>query len=146
RVAAVRDGVKAGLRKMRDDVFRLPSAEIVGDLRAVYPLMERLSGLVRSFGEKYSLKKREKSVLDFNDLEHYCLEILTERDNDGGIKPSEAAYHYRERFKEILVDEYQDSNLVQEVIVNTISGEEGSGPDVFVVGDVKQSIYRFRQA
>jgi ATP-dependent helicase/nuclease subunit A len=146
RVAALRDGAKARLKKMKDEVFRLPSAEVIGDLKAVYPLMERLSGLVRSFGEKYSEKKREKSILDFNDLEHYCLEILTERDGEGRIKPSEAAHHYRERFKEILVDEYQDSNLVQEVIVNTISGEGSDGPCVFVVGDVKQSIYRFRQA
>ncbi len=146
RVTALRNGVKAGIKKMKEELFALTPAEVADDIRSMYPFIKCLSGLVTAFGRKYSAKKREKSVLDFNDLEHYCLEVLTERDAEGGIVPSEAAMMYRERFKEILVDEYQDSNLVQEVIVNTISGKEKDGPRVFVVGDVKQSIYRFRQA
>lgn len=146
RVTALRNGVKAGIKKMKEELFALTPAEVVDDIRRMYPFTKCLSGLVTAFGRKYSAKKREKSVLDFNDLEHYCLEALTERDGEGGIVPSEAAMMYRERFKEILVDEYQDSNLVQEVIVNTISGNGNEGPRVFVVGDVKQSIYRFRQA
>ncbi len=146
RVTALRNGVKAGIKKMKEELFALTPAEVADDIRRMYPFTKCLSGLVTAFGRKYSAKKREKSVLDFNDLEHYCLEALTERDSEGGIVPSEAAMMYRERFKEILVDEYQDSNLVQEVIVDTISGKENGGPRVFVVGDVKQSIYRFRQA
>jgi len=82
----------------------------------------------------------------FNDLEHFCLEILTERKEDGSIIPSRTAISYRERFAEILVDEYQDSNLVQETIINMISKGDDASPGVFMVGDVKQSIYRFRQA
>jgi ATP-dependent helicase/nuclease subunit A len=146
RVTALRNGVKAGIKKMKEELFALTPEEAADDIRRMYPFIKCLSGLVTAFGRKYSAKKREKSVLDFNDLEHYCLEALTERDSEGGIVPSEAAMMYRERFKDILVDEYQDSNLVQEVIVNTISGKENEGPRVFVVGDVKQSIYRFRQA
>ncbi|MFA7215255.1 MAG: helicase-exonuclease AddAB subunit AddA [Bacillota bacterium] len=145
-VKGIRDEVKGRLKRMREGVFRAPSAEAVRDLRGLYPLMGCLAGLVMAFERKYSEKKREKSVLDFNDLEHYCLEILTGRDEGGGISPSGVALAYRQRFAEILVDEYQDSNLVQEVIVNTISGGGKDGPPVFVVGDVKQSIYRFRQA
>ena len=84
--------------------------------------------------------------MDFNDLEHFCLEILSEKDESGAIRPSKVASGYRERFAEILVDEYQDSNLVQEIIINMISKTDTGKPNVFMVGDVKQSIYRFRQA
>jgi ATP-dependent helicase/nuclease subunit A len=145
-VKGIRDEVKGRLKRLRDGVFRVPSAEAVGDLRQLYPLMNCLADLVIAFGQRYSEKKREKAVLDFSDLEHYCLEILIERDDEGAITPSGVALGYRQRFIEILVDEYQDSNLVQEVIVGTISGGGKDGPPVFVVGDVKQSIYRFRQA
>ncbi|HOM43059.1 MAG TPA: helicase-exonuclease AddAB subunit AddA, partial [Bacillota bacterium] len=96
--------------------------------------------------EKYAKKKSRKSVVDFNDLEHFCLEVLTEKKEDGSIMPSKTAITYRERFAEILVDEYQDSNLVQETIISMISKGDTDSPSVFMVGDVKQSIYRFRQA
>ncbi len=145
RVTHIRNQVKDRLKKIRDEVFRFESAEVMEDLKGLYPLLDCLSGLVMSFEQKYSAKKREKGILDFNDLEHFCLDILTETDRHGNITPSASALSYRERFEEILVDEYQDSNLVQEVIINTISGG-GTKPGVFVVGDVKQSIYRFRQA
>jgi ATP-dependent helicase/nuclease subunit A len=145
RVTDIRNKTKDRLRKMRDELFRFPSQEIIRDLRELYPLLKCLSDLVIDFEAKYSAKKKEKSVLDFNDLEHFCLEILTDKDPEGNIIPSKTALSYREGFVEILVDEYQDSNLVQEVIINAIAGEGGK-PNVFVVGDVKQSIYRFRQA
>ncbi|MGI6668792.1 MAG: 3'-5' exonuclease [Acetivibrionales bacterium] len=86
-------------------------------------------------------KKKDKGLLDFNDLEHYCLKVLVE---DG--QATEAAKELRGRYEEILVDEYQDSNMVQEIILNIISGNEDGRHNIFMVGDVKQSIYRFRQA
>ena len=84
--------------------------------------------------------------MDFNDLEHYCVEILSEKGRDGKLIPSDTALKYRDRFEEIMVDEYQDSNMVQEIIINMISKVDSPKPNVFMVGDVKQSIYRFRQA
>lgn len=98
------------------------------------------------FSEKYTQKKMRRTLVDFNDLEHFCLEILSVKTADGTLKPSETALSYRDRFTEILVDEYQDSNLVQEIIINMISGKGTEEPNVFMVGDVKQSIYRFRHA
>ena len=97
-------------------------------------------------GERYQAKKRDKGLVDFNDLEHMCLEILLDEDENGERIPSEIALNLRERYEEVLVDEYQDSNLVQEVILSTISRKYDQRPNMFMVGDVKQSIYRFRQA
>jgi len=108
--------------------------------------MKCLAGLVNQVAEKYAEKKSRKSVVDFNDLEHFCLEILSEKGEDGKLMPSKTALGYRERFAEILVDEYQDSNMVQEIIISMISRADTDKPNVFMVGDVKQSIYRFRQA
>lgn len=144
RVKAIRNEVKARLKKIKEEVLILRSYDIINDLRKLYPLIKCLSELVLEFEEKYKLKKKEKSVLDFNDLEHYCLDILIEEEKE--LKPSQVALELREKFEEILVDEYQDSNLVQEVIISTISRKDSEEPNVFMVGDVKQSIYRFRQA
>ncbi|MDI6706113.1 MAG: helicase-exonuclease AddAB subunit AddA [Bacillota bacterium] len=145
-VKSIRDRMKYRIRKIRDEVVSMPSGRITEDLRYLYPMIRCLSGLVMDFERIYASKKRGKSVLDFNDLEHLCLEILTVIGEDGRVTPSGVAHAYRDRFEEILVDEYQDSNTVQEVILSAVSRKESDRPNVFVVGDVKQSIYRFRQA
>lgn len=106
--------------------------------------MEALADLILLFDKKYKEKKREKGIIDFNDIEHFALQILTEIDEEGDVNPSEVALYYREKFEEIFVDEYQDSNLIQEEILSIIARE--NPPNRFMVGDVKQSIYRFRQA
>jgi ATP-dependent helicase/nuclease subunit A len=142
----IRDDVKARLKKLREGIFSADSGGILSDLEALQPVMMCLTGLVSEFGERYAKKKSSRSVVDFNDLEHFCLEILSGKDENGKPAPSEAALAYRERFAEILVDEYQDSNLVQESIISLISRADTDKPNVFMVGDVKQSIYRFRQA
>ena len=90
------------------------------------------------FGEKFEKRKKDKNIVDFSDVEHYALKILLKEDRT----PSEIAKKYQEKFEEIAIDEYQDSNLVQEYILNSVS----NGKNVFMVGDVKQSIYKFRQA
>ena len=79
-------------------------------------------------------------------MEHLCLKILIDKDENNNIIPSKVAEHFREFFDEVLVDEYQDSNNVQETIIDLVSRKNGDNPNVFMVGDVKQSIYRFRQA
>jgi len=110
------------------------------------PIVKELASLVITFSERYSAAKREKGIADFGDLEHYCLQVLSGPGSEMEKPiPSDAAQEYRERFIEVLVDEYQDTNFVQESIIRLVckDGEEGN---LFMVGDVKQSIYRFRLA
>lgn len=140
-VKAVRNTVKEKLRKLYASGFDMSCAEIRSDFGMLYPQLKYLSGMVTEFDAIYSRMKKDKGILDFNDLEHYCLQILLE---DGTA--SAAAKELRKQYEEILIDEYQDSNLVQELIISTISGNEDSIYNIFMVGDVKQSIYRFRQA
>ena len=145
KVKEIRDDVKSRVKKLCE-LINAQSSEIIGDLKSLYPKIKYLKDLVLGMMEKYAAKKSRKKVVDFNDLEHLCLEILTQKSDDGELLPSETAINYRNRFEEILVDEYQDSNLVQEIIINMISRADWGKPNVFMVGDVKQSIYRFRQA
>ena len=98
------------------------------------------------FRDRLDEKKREKNLLDFGDMEHMALRILLREQEDGRIVPSPTALEYRNEFDEILIDEYQDSNLVQEYLLQSISGEEDGRFNRFMVGDVKQSIYKFRLA
>jgi ATP-dependent helicase/nuclease subunit A len=94
--------------------------------------------MIVEFGEKFTKRKKEKNIVDFSDVEHFALKILL----DENAQPTEIAKKYQEKFEEIAIDEYQDSNQVQEYILNVISRQN----NVFMVGDVKQSIYKFRQA
>ncbi len=85
-------------------------------------------------------------MVDFTDLEHFCLQILSEQSENGEMKPSAVALQYRNKFAEVLVDEYQDTNFVQESIIKFVTKDSESEGNLFMVGDVKQSIYRFRLA
>ena len=145
-VKAIRDEVKKKLKAIKEDIFTLSPEEMVESLKEMYPVMKALSQIVIDFDKLYTEKKRERGILDFNDLEHLCLQILTELNEEGEIVPSPVALAFREKFEEVLVDEYQDSNNVQETIINMVSRKLTDQPNVFMVGDVKQSIYRFRQA
>ncbi|MGL5085500.1 MAG: helicase-exonuclease AddAB subunit AddA, partial [Clostridium sp.] len=115
-------------------------------IKNVYPYMKMLGEITLEFSHRFASKKKEKNILDFNDLEHLCLKILISKDDEGNIKPSKVAEGFKEYFDEVLVDEYQDSNNVQETIIELVSRKISDNPNVFMVGDVKQSIYRFRQA
>ena len=109
------------------------------------PAMHTLIDLVIDFGKRYEKVKIDKGIVDFSDLEHYALRILS-REEEGKLVPSDIALDYRKRFAEVLVDEYQDTNLLQETIIGFVkSGDEEDG-NLFMVGDVKQSIYGFRLA
>lgn len=143
---ALRKEAKERITGLGDGLFNCSSEDIKGDLDSLYPVISTLCSLVSSFAVLYQDKKREKGIIDFNDLEHFCLHILAVRDEAGKVMPSPAALSIRDRFKEILIDEYQDSNLVQEAILSVISKRDEGNPNIFMVGDVKQSIYRFRQA
>lgn len=149
----IRDDVKKKLNNIRENYFQ-GHGDIKGQLQGLYPRMKSLKDLVINFSKIYGEKKREKNIVDFNDIEHFCLYILTEFTKENDLIPSSIAVEYRRKFKEVLVDEYQDSNLVQEVILNSVSRQPNieledsklTVPNLFMVGDVKQSIYRFRQA
>ena len=107
--------------------------------------MLNLLELAEEFYRRYQESKKEKNIVDFNDLEHEALKILINR-RDGKTEYTPVADELARRYTEILVDEYQDSNDVQEALIRSLSGERFGRPDVFMVGDVKQSIYRFRLA
>ena len=136
----IRDAVKKQFVKIVSKVMIYNSKEANEDINNMYKTLQSLSNLVLEFTEKFKQAKREKNIIDFNDIEHMALEILVNKDNL--TEKTKVAKDYMEKFEEIDIDEYQDSNLVQEYILNSIS----RGNNIFMVGDVKQSIYRFRQA
>lgn len=107
--------------------------------------IRELVKLTEAFMERLAARKAEKNILDFGDLEHFALRTLVKQ-QDGKTAPTAAAEEYAEMFEEIMIDEYQDSNLVQELILKSVSGRRRGEHNLFMVGDVKQSIYRFRLA
>ncbi|QUH25645.1 helicase-exonuclease AddAB subunit AddA [Serpentinicella alkaliphila] len=129
----LRDKSKDIIKSITESIFARSPEEHLEDLKNSYPLMNYLCSLINNFINLYSEKKLEKGIVDFNDLEHYALRIL-ENEN--------VAQNYRDKFTHIFIDEYQDSNIVQETLINYIRREN----NLFMVGDVKQSIYRFRLA
>ena len=136
-----RDDVKKSISKIKDNYFLYNSEQCILDLKRVYVVLNSVKDLIIEFSNNYAKAKKEKNMIDFNDIEHFALDILVKEKN-GEQVPSDVAKRYQEKFEEIAIDEYQDSNLVQEYILTTIS----RGNNIFMVGDVKQSIYKFRQA
>lgn len=144
--AKLRDQGKEIVTKLREDYFIRRPESFLQDMKKMRPHMSMLVYLVKAFAIRFAALKKEKGLADFSDLEHFCLNILAKRDENGQTLPSEAARAYQKRFQEVLVDEYQDTNMVQESIIQLVTNNiEGSG-NLFMVGDVKQSIYRFRLA
>ena len=137
----VRDDIKKKVTKKLNKIFIYNSEEANQDIADMYPVLVKLKHLIFQFGEEFSKRKRNKNIVDFNDIEHLALNILI-KDENGKVEPTEVAKTYKEKFIEIAIDEYQDSNMVQEYILTAIS----NGNNIFMVGDVKQSIYKFRQA
>lgn len=137
-----RDNVKKRISKAVSQTFIYNTEEAVEDINAMYPILKKIKDVTLKFMEKFSEKKSNKNIMDFSDIEHYALKILLKKDENGIYQKTEVAKKYEEKFNEIAIDEYQDSNLVQEYILTSISNKK----NIFMVGDVKQSIYRFRQA
>ncbi|XEC96808.1 helicase-exonuclease AddAB subunit AddA [Paenibacillus tarimensis] len=141
----LRDRAKTIVTDLADELFRRPPEQFLSELRELAPQMETLAGVVIEFAARYEAAKRKRGLLDFGDLEHYCLRILRDPSSTPqAAVPSQAAKEYQKQFDEILLDEYQDTNMVQEAIVSLLA-RPGAG-NRFMVGDVKQSIYRFRLA
>ncbi|HBF6469629.1 TPA: helicase-exonuclease AddAB subunit AddA [Clostridioides difficile] len=144
KAKTIRDKTKKSLESIVSAIFNKDNDSIREEIKYLYNIVKPISNVVLRFEEEYSNKKREKGIIDFNDIEHFALNILTDVDEKGNIIPSDIAVGYRNKFYEIFIDEYQDSNLVQEVLLKAVANTET--PNRFMVGDVKQSIYRFRQA
>lgn len=141
RVMEMRSAVKDTVKAMEKQYFQIPLEISLAQLWETAENVQTYVNLTLAFMERLDKKKRQKNILDFSDQEHLALKILTKEEN-GSLVPSETAAVFAGYFAEIMVDEYQDSNLVQEAILNSIAGKNNR----FMVGDVKQSIYRFRQA
>ena len=137
--------VREQINSQKENVFTAPAEELQREAAVIYPLLEEYMALTKRFAEIYFLCKKEKNVYDFDDLEHFALELLVESyDEQGAAQPSETAKELSKKYKMIFVDEYQDTNLVQETILEMLLNKKHNS--LFTVGDVKQSIYRFRQA
>ena len=138
RVKVIRSACKKRLEKL-EDWFADSGDDLLADLRTVYPAMRGLFALVRDFEEAYAAEKARRGLVDFSDLEHMAVRLLVGEDG----QPTELARQWSTRYDEIMVDEYQDTNEVQNAIFSALSKD---GTNLFMVGDVKQSIYRFRLA
>ena len=137
----VRDKVKKSVNNTLEKMMIYTSKEANETINQMYPILKNLENIILEFENKFKEKKLEKNRIDFHDIEHYALEILIKEEN-GKYVSSNVAKEIQEKYEEIAIDEYQDSNLVQEYILNSVS----KGNNIFMVGDIKQSIYRFRQA
>ena len=162
-VQGIRKEIKEAVKELCIKYFPAPAETVLEYMKGSREAVEELITLTADFCRALGEKKREENVIDFSDMEHLALSILVQRTEDKGgeeqkgkqegkhrssyrLIPSRTALDYRAFFEEILIDEYQDSNLVQEILLKSISGEEDGKYNRFMVGDVKQSIYKFRLA
>lgn len=147
-IKALRKQAAATYNKSIAPLIGISEDQWIGETRNMAPIVKVLSDITIDFTHSLSERKRQEGVMDFNDLEHYVLDVLVDKDDPAFTPetaadfPSEAALAIRSRYKEVMIDEYQDTNGVQELITSLLS----SGDNRFMVGDIKQSIYRFRQA
>lgn len=144
-VKELRKEIRASLARLQELYFPCPAETAVKYMEGSLGAVCELTDLALAYGRRLAQRKREENIIDFGDMEHFALSILVEKTEDG-YGPTKTALDYRAYFKEILIDEYQDSNLVQEYLLRSISGEDEGKENRFMVGDVKQSIYRFRLA
>ena len=136
-----RDYIKKKINTKINKILLFTSNEANQDIYNMYNILAKLENLILEFDKRFVEAKKERNIVDFSDIEHLALNILVE-EKDGKIIKTDVAKMYQEKFEEIAIDEYQDSNLIQEYILTSIS----NGSNIFSVGDVKQSIYKFRQA
>jgi ATP-dependent helicase/nuclease subunit A len=137
-----RDEAKKRLDKLKMSLFAFSLEEQLPLLKNMGELLQTLTAVVQEFIHEYSASKRLRNIVDFSDLEHFALRLL--QDEEG--KSTAIAQNLQGHYAEVLVDEYQDINPVQERILQLVSRQEGDSPNLFMVGDIKQSIYRFRMA
>lgn len=137
--------LKNGIQSLKKNFFYQSPDEMLADIKAMAPLVKELINLTKDFISLFADKKREEGILDFADMEHFALNILVDNSEEE-VKPSDVALELQEYYAEIMTDEYQDSNFVQELILTSLCRAPKQRPYLFMVGDVKQSIYQFRLA
>lgn len=142
-VKKMRDEAKELAKKLNKQYFFASPQVMAEQMKKTAPMAQELVRLTEEFADAFAEEKRRKNLVDFHDLEHFALQILVDEQTK---QPRRAAEEFRDTFAEIMIDEYQDSNYVQETILRTISTETRGANNIFMVGDVKQSIYRFRLA
>lgn len=142
-VREVRDQEKKRMEALLKDFFYEPAEDMLEMIQKTKPYVKVLLDLTKEFGRRFSERKREKNIIDYSDMEHLALQILVDEKSK---EPTEVAVEFQNFFDEIMIDEYQDSNMVQETILTAISKMHQGHYNIFMVGDVKQSIYRFRMA
>lgn len=138
--------INNGVQKTQKDLFFQCPEEMLKDIQAMASPVHELVQLTVDFMDAFAMEKREEGLIDFNDMEHFALQILVDRDEEGRAVPSATAQELQQHYEEILTDEYQDSNFVQETILTSLCRAPKQAPYLFMVGDVKQSIYQFRLA
>lgn len=141
----IRKDIKGVIADIGESYFTFSPEMIVKKMEKANRAVEALIDVACAFLTHLEERKRKENMIDFSDMEHLALQVLLKK-TEHGYEPTEAARDYRKHFYEILIDEYQDSNLVQELLLRSISGEEEGNHNRFMVGDVKQSIYKFRLA
>ena len=143
----LRNDAKKRFAALREKTAYKPASDMVRDMNDLYDVMRALTGVVSAFSEAFTQEKRRRNIADFSDFEHLCLEVLlAEGSTEENPIPTDAALVLQEKYEEVLIDEYQDSNWVQELILLSVSRKAQGAPNRFMVGDMKQSIYRFRMA
>ena len=143
QVQDIRKQIKDLIGELGKTYFYETPAELLLDMANAKSTMEILAELVNRFAIMFADQKQRKHLIDYNDMEQFALQILTE-EKEGKLIPSQTAREYQEQFYEVMIDEYQDSNLIQEAILTSVSTVSREKYNIFMVGDVKQSIYRFR--
>lgn len=144
-VSSARNRMKKAVTKLTEEYGFETEQEVLNGIAGTREVIDMLLTLAQEFGQRYQDAKKEKNMVDFNDMEHFALDILVQFENGEEVY-SPVADELSQTYQEILVDEYQDSNYVQETLIRCLSAERFGRPDVFMVGDVKQSIYKFRLA
>ena len=142
-VKNLREQAKDVVKKLCKQYFFCSPEMMIEQLERTEPMLEEVVRLTKQFAEEFAEAKRRKNLVDFHDVEHFALQILVDEETE---KAKKTAEEFRDTFEEIMIDEYQDSNEVQETLLRSISREERGKNNIFMVGDVKQSIYRFRLA
>ncbi len=146
QVKDLRTAAKSGMEKLKKSYLSASSAAAADRIRECDRTVSSLCRLTMDYMDALRDAKADRGILSFSDIEHYALDILVKRTDDGDCEYREAAGQYRSFFSYVFIDEYQDSNLIQELILSAVSGEKDGIYNRFMVGDIKQSIYRFRQA
>ena len=142
-VKSLREQAKDVVKKLCRQYFFCSPEMMIEQLERTEPMLEEVVRLTKQFADEFAAAKRRKNLVDFHDVEHFALQILVDEETE---KVKKTAEEFRDTFEEIMIDEYQDSNEVQETLLRSISREERGENNIFMVGDVKQSIYRFRLA